>query len=79
MDLHPNDRRLRSRTFDSFVKLDGGGIGYEGIWFYKDEYDIPPYLKDDIIGLPRWINCSCSAKDDLFIDALVGRRNCMLR
>lgn len=70
---------LITRKFDRFVKIDPENIGYEGIWFYKEEYDIASYLKGYIIRLPRWINCSCSAKDDLFIDALVGRPNCVLR
>lgn len=66
---------LITRKFDRFVEIDPGNIGYEGIWFYKEECGIASYLKDDIIRLPRWINCSCSAKDDLFIDALVRGPN----
>lgn len=65
--------------FDRFIKLDSGKINYEGIWFYKEEYYIVPYLESDIIRLPRWINCSCEAKNDLFVDALVGRPNRGLR
>lgn len=70
---------LITRKSDRFVKIDTENIDCEGIWFYKEEYDIASYLSGDIIRLPRWINCSCSAKDDLFIDALVGRPNCGLR
>ena len=71
MDLHPNDRKLRSRTFDKFVKLDRGGIGYEGIWFYTAPYFIEPWLDHLVTHLPRWINASCNLKGEV-TDALVG-------